>query len=336
MSQLHLPLLTPPSPKQEQPETVDRRVFWRNFRIIAVGHVVLLLALFLAGMLRPKPKPDQVLWLDGGPLGGGERVAPAEEMEQPDPTPEEEPEMKNVEPEVPAPTPPPEEKIAPSEIVEPKPTPVPATPKPATPKPATPKPATPKPATPKPATPTPATPNPKETKATPKPSTSPKPAASSKPKATPEGKAKASPSPEKPKGQTGEGKAGTKEGKAGAKDGKPGDPGGSGSGKGTGKTGSGSGGISQFGWYLESLHDFYYSRWDQPVGIGQDVIATVKLRILKDGTIAKHDLVKSSGNPQMDESVMSAVQKVEKIEPLPAGLGNGEYFDLNVNFKVGG
>ena len=323
MSQLHLPLLTPPSPQREQPEAVDRRVFWRNFRIIAIGHVVILLALFLAGMLRPKPKPDQVLWLDGGSLGGGESPAPAEEMEQPDPTPEE-PDAQKPEPEVPMPTPPPEEKIAPSEIVEPQPTPKPTTPKPATPKPATPKPATPKPATPKPATP-----KTKETKTTPKPSASPKPAASSKPKATPEGKAKASPSPEKTKGQTGEGEAGTKEGKSG-------DPGGSGSGKGTGKTGSGSGGISQFGWYMDSLHDYYYSRWEQPVGLGQDVIATVKLRIMKDGTIAKHDLVKSSGNPQMDESVMSAVQKVEKIDPLPAGLGNGEYFDLNVNFKVGG
>ena len=87
---------------------------------------------------------------------------------------------------------------------------------------------------------------------------------------------------------------------------------------------------------MDSLHDYYYSRWEQPVGLGQDVIATVKLRIMKDGTIAKHDLAKSSGNPQMDESVMTAVQKVEKIDPLPGGLGNGEYFDLNVAFKVGG
>ena len=84
------------------------------------------------------------------------------------------------------------------------------------------------------------------------------------------------------------------------------------------------------------LKDRYYSRWDQPIGIGQDVIATVKLRIMKDGTIAKHDLVKSSGNPQMDESVMSALEKVKQIDPLPAGLGNSEFFDLNVNFKIGG
>ena len=322
MSQLHLPLLTPPSPQREDSDAPDRRVFWRNFRIIAIGHVVLLLALFLAGMLRPEPTPDQVLWLDGGSIGGGESAASEPDMAQADPT-SREPEVPP-EPEVPVPPPPPVEKIAPSEIVEPKPKPVPATPKPATPKPATPKPATPKPATPKPATP-----KPKETKATPKPSASPKSAASSKPKATPEGTAKASPSPEKPKGATGEGKVGAKEGKSG-------DPGGSGSGKGTGKAGSGSGGISQFGWYMDSLHDYYYSRWEQPVGLGQDVIATVKLRIMKDGTVAKHDLVKSSGTPQMDESVMSAVQKVEKIDALPAGLGNGEYFDLNVNFKVGG
>ena len=289
------------------------RIFWQNFRIIAIGHVVILLSLFIVGMLRPKEKPNEVLWLDGGSLGGGESPAPGPEMEQVEPKPDE------PAPEVPQPTPPPEERIVPSEIVEPKPTPVPATPKPATPKPATPKPATPKPTTPKPATP----------KSSPKPSSSPKPAASPKPRATPEGKAKPSPSPEKIKPQNGEGTSGSK-------DAKPGESGGSGSGKGTGKAGSGSGGISQFGWYTDMLHDRYYSRWEQPIGVGQDIIATVKLRIMKDGTIAKHDMVKSSGNPQMDESVMSAVQKVLQIDPLPAGLGNGEYFDLNVNFKVGG
>ena len=131
MSQLHLPLLTPPSPQREQPEAADRRVFWRNFRLIAIGHVVILLALFLAGMLRPKQKTDQVLWLDGGSLGSGESAPSEPEMAQADPTPQEPEVAPEPEPEVPVPTPPPEQKIAPSEIVEPKPTPVPATPKPA-------------------------------------------------------------------------------------------------------------------------------------------------------------------------------------------------------------
>ena len=109
-----------------------------------------------------------------------------------------------------------------------------------------------------------------------------------------------------------------------------------GSGNDSGKTGSGNGDLSQFGWYFEMIHDRFYSRWAQPVGLGQDVVATLKLRIMKDGTISTREIVRSSGNPQMDESVLQAAQKLEQIDALPKGLGNGEYFEVNVNFKVGG
>ena len=334
-------LLQPPPfgpPQREDSGAAEQRVFWRDFALIAFGHLVVLLVLFLSGMLRPKPKPVEVLWLDGGALGGGESAAPAAaEPEIETPIAEPDPPADKVEEPIPEPTPPSVEKPVESEIVEPRATPAPATPKPATSKPATPKPATPKPATPKPATPKPATPKPATPKATPKSSTSPKPEASPKPSAASADKGKATPSADKKA-------AGKSDGKNAAKDGKSGGTGdgtdkaaGTGKGSGTGKTGSGSGGgISQFGWYTEMIHDRYYSRWEQPVGIGEDVLTTVRLRIMKDGTIAKHEMVKSSGNPQMDESVISAVDKVKQIDPLPAGLGNGEYFDLNVAFKVGG
>ncbi len=327
-------LLQPPPfgpPQLEESGAAEHRVFWRNFVLIAFGHLVILLALFLSGMLRPKPKPVEVLWLDGGALGGGESAAPsAAEPEIETPPAEPDPPADKVE--EPIPEPPSVEKPVESEIVEPRATPASTTPKPATPKPATPKPATPKPATPKPSAPK-ATP-----KATPKPSTSPKPAASPKPSAAAAEKGKATPSSDKKNTGSSDGKNGTtKDAKSGGTGGGTDKAAGTGKGSGTGKTGSCSGGgISQFGWYTEMIHDRYYSRWEQPVGIGEDVLTTVRLRIMKDGTIAKHEMVKSSGNPQMDESVISAVDKVKQIDPLPAGLGNGEYFDLNVAFKVGG
>jgi len=109
-----------------------------------------------------------------------------------------------------------------------------------------------------------------------------------------------------------------------------------GSGDGTGETGSGNGDLSQFDWYWEMIRVRFYSRWAQPVGLGQDVVTTLKFRIMKDGTISTREMVRSSGNPQMDESVLEAAQKLEHIEALPKGLGNGEFFDLTVNFKVGG
>ena len=347
-----------PAPRisEEEPPS-EEGLFWRHLRLVAVAHVLFVFALFVVGQFSPKAVPVQILWLDsGGSLGAGGAMA-AEPEDAPTPTvddvPEPEPEPVEPTPAVPPPLPeviPP----APSEIVEPKPTPPPATPKPATPKPATPKqttpkPATPKPATPKPATPKPATPPPKPKPTTPKPVTpkaaTPKPKAtevasakmdaSPAPKASSSPKSAASPAPKATEGQT----AGTTKGTAVGKTGTAGGGGGGsdpGNGKGTGKgRGSGSGGAAEFGWYFEMLHDRFYSRWEQPVGLGQEAATTVKLRILQDGTIASREMVKSSGSPQMDESVMSAAQKVLQIDPLPAGLGTGDHFDVNVAFKVG-
>ena len=130
--------------------------------------------------------------------------------------------------------------------------------------------------------------------------------------------------------------SGSSAAKAGNEAKESGQHGAAGSGNGSGETGSGNGDLSQFGWYFEMIHDRFYSRWAQPVGLGQDVVATLKLRILQDGTISTREMVRSSGNPQMDESVLQAAQKLEHIEALPKGLGNGEFFDVNVNFKVGG
>jgi len=42
----------------------------------------------------------------------------------------------------------------------------------------------------------------------------------------------------------------------------------------------------------------------------------------------------ASGNTVMDDSVLAAAQKVLGNDPLPAGLGNGEFFEININFKL--
>ena len=217
----------------------------------------------------------------------------------------------------------------------PKATPEPATP---TPKPATPKPATPKPETPKPATPKPTTPKPTP-KATATPKAKPKP---STPKATPKEDGEGSPKPkaspgENPKSSPGAGKTpGTantsKAGPAG------GNGPGAGNGKGPNKTGGGSGATtSEFGWYFTMLHDRFHNRWDQPTSIvrgAQDFTTTLKIRIAKDGTILSRDIVHSSGDTVMDQSVMTAAEKVLQIDPLPAGLATGDVYEVNIAFKL--
>ena len=297
--------------------------FRRNLLIVAALHGIFIGVVWLVSLLPAKAPPAQVLWLEGGSIGGGEpgdgeaAPPPEPEMAEPEPPPPPEPEkMELVTP------PPPVEPPAESEIVTPQATPAPATAKPETPKPITPKPQTPKPATPR------ATP-----KATPKasPKATPKTAAfSPKPKASPGDKPKSSPGAKKSDGSATAPNAKPGEGKTG------GNGPGEGNGKGTGKTGNGVG-EAQFGWYFSMLHDRFHNRWEQPTAIiraGTDFVTTLKIRIAKDGTISGHEIVHSSGNPVMDDSVLAAAKKVEQIEPLPAGLGTGDVFEIQVNFKL--
>lgn len=300
------------------------RTFRRNFFVIAALHVVAVAVIYFVSAWQRKSPADRVVWLEDGSVGGGNTGA-GDAAPEPPPAPS----ARESKPEAPPATkselisvPPINQ--APSEIVTPKATPVPTTPKPATAKPESPKPHTPK-ATPKP---------------TPKPSPKPKPAT---PKATPgeEGedtppKPKASPS-EKPKASPGAAKtdgAGTAANKTPGATGGNGP--GAGNGKGPAKSGSGSG-TSEFGWYFSMIHDRFHSRWDQPTDIartGQDIVTTLKIRIGKDGAIQNREVIHSSGNTVMDESVMAAAERVQQIDPLPAGLGNGDFFEVNVAFKL--
>lgn len=309
------------------------RSFQRHIVIVALAHVVLVVGLYLFSMFGKRPEVPQVLWLDGGSIGGGDitgEAAPAPEPAAPEPEPEPPPPPKREEPKPEIPPPPPPEPVAPSEIVTPQATPVP-TPLPATPTP-TPKPATPKPETPKPATPKP-TPKKTTPKPTPKPST-PKSTPRKSTAATP--KAKSSSSAEKPKSTPAGGKT---EGSSAARSGAAATGGngpGTGNGKGPGKAGSGSG-ASEFGWYFAMIHDRFHNRWEQPTSIirgAQDFVTTLKLRISKDGTILGREIVRSSGDTIMDQSVMAAAEHVQQIDPLPAGLGDGSVFEVNVAFKL--
>lgn len=305
----------------------QQREFRTNLALTAFVHLVVLLGFFLAARFQPKPKVEQIMWLDGGLAGGG---APATSAPLPAPEPDPEPEPEVIpdppKPE-PAPTPPPQPS-APSEIVEPKPkatpppTPVP-TPKPATPKPATPKPATPKPkATPR------ATP-----KATPAKAASPKPQASparTTPKPETDGGAKASPAPVKSEGNAAAEKASTGKTKGAGSN----DTTGEGKGKGTAGSGTGAGKPSDFGWYFSLLRDKFYAVWSPPtVPDGASLVVRLKIRVKRDGTVLGSELVKSSGNSLMDGSVLEAARQVTQIDPLPNGLGKGDVIEIPVDFQ---
>ena len=309
--------------------------FWRNVTLIGLAHVAL-----ITGLVRwsheTKTNPQSVVWMNGG-LGEG---APAKPGSPPKP--------KKVS--LPAPAPKPEVRDEPEED---RPVLTSATSDiqlpPATPKP-TPK-VSPSPkvkVTPKPkptATPTP--------KPTPKPS--PKKIVLAKASLKPSPKVKPTPA-EKDEDKEAAAEAMKKEiAKAKAvleKDPADGQTdamekpvkkaiaahagSATGTSAGAGGHAGGAGGESQFGWYGSMLHDRFYSEWVQPTTITTTakISALVKIRIEKDGRVSSFDVIKPSGNAVVDESVAAVARRVTQVEPLPAGLGNGEHYDVKINFEL--
>ena len=106
---------------------------------------------------------------------------------------------------------------------------------------------------------------------------------------------------------------------------------------GSGGRGVESGGASQFGWYAHMLHDRFFSQWAQPTSVvrsGAKMSTLVKLRIEKDGTVSRFTILKPSGNVVVDESVSAVAKRVARVEPLPPGLGDSGFYEVNINFEL--
>ncbi len=63
-------------------------------------------------------------------------------------------------------------------------------------------------------------------------------------------------------------------------------------------------------------------------------MTTLTIRIGTAGTIQNREIVHSSGDTTMDQSVMTAAERVQQIDPLPAGLGSGDSYEVNIAFKL--
>jgi hypothetical protein len=107
-------------------------------------------------------------------------------------------------------------------------------------------------------------------------------------------------------------------------------------GKGGGHAGGGTS-SSEFGWYGNMLHDRFYSAWIQPtttVASGAKISTLVKVRIETDGRVSKFDIIKPSENVVVNESVAAIAKRVTEVDPPPVGLGNGNHYDVKINFEL--
>jgi colicin import membrane protein len=317
--------------------------FWRNVTIIALVHVAILLGLIRWSRETKRSRAKDIVWMNAGAGEASEAVTQSAMSSSTAPVPKEEL-LPTPTPEItPEPTKPEkteeDEPVLPAaksdiQLSTPTPKPTPSATRTPAPKPTPTAKPTPKP-TPKPT----ATPKPSPKKLLAKASPKPKPSASPKAKAENEESdatkkkkaiAKAAlakegaseengASSEKPTKKATAAHGSKKSGSAGAE----GD-------------GSGAGGASEFGWYGNMLHDRLYSEWVQPttvVASGAKISALVKIRIEKDGTVSDFKIIKPSGNVVIDESVEAVAKRVTQVDPLPAGLVDGDHYDVNINFE---
>jgi TonB family protein len=272
--------------------------FWRNFGLIAGAHAALVVAFVRWGGASKTSTAQQVVWLSGAQpreAGSAGAIHPAAASAAPEQNETPEPEEQT--------------SVAPvkSDIDLPTPTPVPTS-------------------TPRPT-------------AKPIPSSPPKTAESAKPLVRPIPKkpvvAKSTPKPKAKPTATPVDDVGEDNAETARKEIEKLASGGSGGGGGSGRSSGNR--APELQWYGRMLHDRFHNAWEQPTTVlasGAKMSALVRMRIEKDGRVSRFEIVKSSGNVVVDESVRAVASRVTSVDPLPSGVGNGEHYDVTVNFEL--
>ena len=87
--------------------------------------------------------------------------------------------------------------------------------------------------------------------------------------------------------------------------------------------------------YYNHVHEMMYRVWNQPTSLSavSGISAEVLIRVQRDGTILSREMVRSSGNALMDESVMTAVRSVSKLKSLPSQF-SGSTKDIRILFEL--
>jgi TonB family protein len=314
----------------------NQRHFWRNVALIALVHAIAIVGLVRWNSAAAKQNLPSVVWLSGDAAdnqtaasGPTALIKQSLSEAEPTPTPDETPEEPS-----------PVLVASKSEIELPAPTPTPT--------------ATPT-ATPRPISKPVPTPEVKVPKATPRPPRKPhpKPTPRPTPKPTPKPKktilAKASPRPsisesaddDRDDKRDEPDPAAANEAIRPSNASSPSDSASSDSGTGSGATtnhGKAMVKASELAAFGKMLHDRLYSEWIQPttaVSSEGKISTLVRVRIEKDGTISKFEIVKSSGNVMIDESVAAIGKHVTQVDPLPRALrGSGGHYDVKINFEL--
>lgn len=97
-------------------------------------------------------------------------------------------------------------------------------------------------------------------------------------------------------------------------------------------SGAPSGGSGVYDPYLARVRAILYEAWRQPslADAHAGLVARARIRVEPGGQIAERRLLASSGNRQMDASVMAALDAVPSLPPLPPGAAR----DITIDFEL--
>ena len=97
---------------------------------------------------------------------------------------------------------------------------------------------------------------------------------------------------------------------------------------------SSSGRPDPFTGYYALVRDVMFRNWREPA-LAQSLTAQVVISVARDGRVLGSRLTFSSGNPIMDQSVLECMRRVQKLDPLPPGLGDSST-NIVIDFKLHG
>lgn len=97
----------------------------------------------------------------------------------------------------------------------------------------------------------------------------------------------------------------------------------------------GGGTFHPYAWYYNQIKSAIYEVWQQPSSLvgKKGLVTTVEIRVQRDGRITRKKIASPSGNAQMDDSVLRALESVNRFPELPAGFG-GLYKDITIDFEL--
>ncbi|MCX7641712.1 MAG: TonB family protein [Elusimicrobiales bacterium] len=85
-------------------------------------------------------------------------------------------------------------------------------------------------------------------------------------------------------------------------------------------------------WYITKLRGRLWDSWKSQNIFSPNAIAIVKFKIYQDGEIKDVKIEKTSGNKLFDYSVITAVNSIKRLEPLPSDFEE-DYITVYVEFK---